>query len=342
MSVVKKFDPEKKRTILGWLEEREITHHEDLDLSTYTWFQTGGIVSVLIEPRNLDQLRALLPKLDELEVPFKVVGQTSNLLFRDEAVYSCLVSTVRLTSHFVDRENQQIYADCGLMLPDLSRIALNESIAGFAGMEGIPGTVGGAIFMNAGAYGDEIKSVLSKVEIYDRSDGFKELFVDELELGYRNSILREGRCDGVVLGATFHLRDGDQDELEKKMELVHAKRHKYNEYCYPNLGSAFSGSIYWSLGKTDSFYKFFLRVFNYINYKCKIFRRESPINRDWMNNFTVKRFEINPPKKPYSNKNLNTIINNGLGSQAYIDYLDLLKEKIKDDIPLENEVVDEF
>jgi UDP-N-acetylmuramate dehydrogenase len=139
--------------------------------------------------------------------------------------------------------NEEIIADAGMMLPDLSRFALYNSIYGFAGLEGVPGTLGGAVFMNAGAYGYEIKDTLVAVDIASYEGEVHRYSCAELELGHRNSALRKNEIEGTILRCYFTANKGDAEEISNEMEFYHAKRHKYQDFLYPNLGSIFSRDL---------------------------------------------------------------------------------------------------
>jgi UDP-N-acetylmuramate dehydrogenase len=264
------------------------------------------------------------------------------MLFLDDLDYGLIVSTLKIREVRFDRENKEIHAECGAKLPGLSRLALQESADGFAGLEGIPGTIGGAVFMNAGAYGDSIHLILKAVDVVTADGEILRMESHQLGFSYRNSVFRDGRCPHFVVRAIFHLRPGDQARIGRKMEVVHSKRHKYNEYSYPNLGSVFSGSVYRALAKRDRYYWAVSSLFYVFNYRFKILRRESPLNRKWLNDFTLKRFQLKFEKQPFSDKTMNTIINNGQGTRVYLDYLDAIKELVDGEIPIENEIVELF
>jgi UDP-N-acetylmuramate dehydrogenase len=228
------------------------------------------------------------------------------------------------------------------MMAELSRFALNHSIKGFEGLEGIPGTIGGAVFMNAGAYGYEIKDVISSIELIDENGDLQILSANDLGLQYRNSNLREGKLKGIVTKCFFNIKMGIQDEIESKMELFHYKRHKYQDFLYPNLGSMFSGSIYRELGKGDKVFKFISSLYFLLNYEFKIFRRESPINRKWINDIIVRRFNLIYDKQPFSNKSINCLVNRGQGTDEMLRYITQINELTKHKVPIENEIVEEF
>ncbi len=310
--------------------------------SAVSWFRTGGQIDYLIEPTSKEQFGELIAVLESMFIPFKVIGSTSNLLFLDDVRYPCLISTVGIKGLEIESETGRIRCGAGETLPDLSRFALLNSIAGFAGMEGIPGTVGGAIFMNASAYGDGIHLVLDEVKVVDPDGTSRLIRCDELDFSYRNSAFKSGKIKSWIVEAWFHSKPGDPEALYRKMELVHAKRHRYHEYMYPNLGSAFSGSIYKALGKRSLKFKVVASLFYLVNYKLKLFRRESPINRAWLNEVAMRDLDLERFRGLFSDKTLNTITNRGQHSSEFVAYLEELEKLLEGRVPIENEIVGEL
>ena len=209
------------------LESEGIVVEHNVALASRTYLRTGGTAQLILHPTTVDELALCIARLHSSGQAYKLIGNTSNLLFRDEASYAVLVSTMRLDCIEYDAANGNIVAECGVMMPDLSRVALWNNIEGFEGLEGIPGTIGGGIFMNAGAYGTELKDKLESA-IVIRSDGrVQEIDGTELGLTHRASALRRGEFDGIVAKCTFRAEPGDPQEIFHKMEVFHAKRHKY-------------------------------------------------------------------------------------------------------------------
>ena len=329
-------------SLIADLKELSIPFSSDVTLKEFTWFKSGGAIRLLISPQTVGQLNEAVRLLSRHGTAYKVIGETSNLLFLDDTEYSCLLSTKRVNAMGYDPENRCIVAETGALLPDLSRLALWHSIHGFAGLEGIPGTIGGAVFMNAGAYGYSIDKVLRKIEFITPEGEIRTMEASELGLRHRDSLLRQGSMKGIVARAWFDAEPGDQKKIYGEMELFHAKRHKYLEYMYPNLGSLFVGSVYRELGKNDLLYRVVSALYLGLNYKFKIFRRESPINRKWINDFTVKRFNIQFKTQPFSDKTINSLVNNGQHTDEYLAYIKQLQELTGNRMIIENEIVHPF
>jgi len=328
--------------VLQILKTENIEYTTNINLSDITYLKTGGIAKLIIYPNTTDQVVSLIQGLKINGVGYKVIGATSNLMFLDDTSYSCLISTSKLTRMELNLEKKEIEGGSGVMMSDLSRFALINSIKGFEGLEGIPGTIGGAVFMNAGAYGYEIKDVLNSIEMVDTDGVLQIIKAKDLGLHYRNSYLREGKINGIVTKCFFNVDLGNQYDIERKMELFHSKRHKYQDFSYPNLGSMYSGSVYREIGKRDKVFKLISMLYFLFNYEFKIFRRESPINRKWINDIIVKRFNLKYDKQPFSNKSINCLVNRGQGTDEMLRYMDDIKRLTYNKIPIENEVIEEF
>lgn len=324
------------------LLESQIHTDQNVNLRQYTWFKTGGIASLIVNPESIKQFSFAISILGRLKIPYKIIGETTNLLFLDDVSYSCLICTKRISSIVIEKNQNLIVAESGAMLPDLSRLALAEGIGGFSGFEGIPGTIGGAVFMNAGAYGMSIQQVLEKVEVVMPDGTIKTLEADSIALSYRDSIFKRGRHPGMVCRAFFRAVSGDQKRLYAHMENIHAVRHRHYEYMYPNLGSIFAGSVYRTLGKKDKVFALAAAMYYLFNYRFRINNRETPINRKWLNELAVKRFNIHFDKQPFSEKSLNVLINNNHHTDDLLSYIDQMKNLIGIDVPIENEIVQSF
>ena len=335
----KKIDSEK---LLTWLKSESIEFSSDVSLSKFSWFKTGGIADVILFPDSKRKLSMCVNWISDANLDFKVIGETSNLIFLDDVNYSIFISTSKIASLKYNPSTSLITAECGALLPELSRFALSLSAKGFEGLEGIPGTVGAAVFMNAGAYGDEIKDVVESVDVITTNGGIKTYSLDSLKLSHRNSVFRSELNNEVIVSASFKVDIGDPLEIYNKMSLYHNKRHKYQEFMYPTLGSIYSGSVYRALAKKDFWYKVVSSIYYLVFYKLKLFRREAPDNRKWLNDFTVKRSGITYKNQPFSNKDMNTLINNGHHTDELQDYLDQLNDLVGDDIVIENEIVKKF
>ena len=329
--------------IVAQLRSSGIPFETDVDLSAHTYLRTGGLAKVIAFPRKTDDVVALFGMLSEAGLPYKVIGNTSNLLFKDDEDYTFLISVMKMDAISYDAATGVFTAQSGVMMPELSRHALSHDITGFEGLEGIPGTVGGGLFMNAGAYGYELKDVLTSAEVVHPDGTVETLSTAQFALAHRTSILRKERAGSIVTTLYFKGKPGKAARIFSKMEVYHSKRHKYQDFMYPNLGSIFSGSPYRVLARRDRYYRMMSALYFLFRYKLKIFHRESPINRRWLNALAMQRFPmLNYPIQPFSDKTLNCLVNRGQGTEAMIKFINDLETLAQGEIPIENEIVEPF
>lgn len=209
----------------------------DAPMKEFTSFRAGGNAALLVKPGDEAELSFALKVLAEHKVMHMVMGNGSNLLVKDSGYPGVIL---RLGEPFqeVCIEGDVIEAGAAALLSATAKLALMESLAGFEFAAGIPGTVGGAVFMNAGAYDGEISQVLESVRLMAK-DGFRTftLTKDELGLGYRRSILQD--TGDILLQAVFRLQKGDQEKISDKMKELAEKRLEKQPLSYPSAGSFF-------------------------------------------------------------------------------------------------------
>ena len=217
-----------------------LTILEDEPLSRYTGFRTGGPSTVLIpndEFAFTDTYRTIINN----DIPFFVLGNGSNVLAFDEGYNGVVLITKRALNHF-SVEGTTINSGAGVSLSELCRVALNHDLTGLEFAYGIPGSVGGAVYMNAGAYGSEICNVLSKAVYLDEHGDYKELPLPELGLSYRHSIFQTKK-DWIILSASFSLEIGDHDSIQNKMNELLSRRIEKQPLDYPSCGSTFKRPV---------------------------------------------------------------------------------------------------
>lgn len=218
------------------LENESIEFLRDEPLSKHTSFHIGGPARVFCIPAGAAQMVSTLALCRQYGVRRYLLGKGSNVLFPDAGFNGVVVSTAALAGapRF---EGQFVQADAGLGLNTLCKAVAAQSLTGLEFAFGIPGSVGGAVYMNAGAYGGEIKNVLHSVTFVDDEGLVRTLPVEELELGYRTSIF--GRTGWCVISAEFQLAPGSREKIEATMEDLMARRIAKQPLEYPSAGSAF-------------------------------------------------------------------------------------------------------
>lgn len=217
----------------------------DAEMKNYVHFRVGGPADILLIPENKDQVIKTIELCKNNNIPYFVVGNGSNLLVRDGGIKGVVIKFNEVKNITV--QGEVIEAECGAMLKDVSNEALNNSLTGFEFACGIPGTIGGAVFMNAGAYDGEIAHVIESAEVIDNNGEIKVLSKDELELGYRSSIVMNKNY--IVLSARFKLKHGEVRKIKEIVEDLTNKRESKQPLEYPSAGSTFKRPVGYYAGK---------------------------------------------------------------------------------------------
>ncbi|MCR5398603.1 MAG: UDP-N-acetylmuramate dehydrogenase [Lachnospiraceae bacterium] len=209
----------------------------DEPMYKHTTFKVGGPATVYVTVNDEDELIRLLDAMRDTGADCFIIGHGSNILVSDKGYDGLMIETVNMSSE-CKVEGNSIRAGAGMMLGHLAITARDNSLAGLEFAAGIPGTVGGAVYMNAGAYGGEIKDVIRLAGVYDRETGkVFELTGEELNLSYRHSVIKERGY--VVLYAVFDLIPGDRKEIEVKINDYNCRRREKQPLEYPSAGSTF-------------------------------------------------------------------------------------------------------
>jgi UDP-N-acetylmuramate dehydrogenase len=203
-------------------------------MSKYTSLRVGGLADILVTPNNLDEFKKLLDLLTRSGEPWVVLGAGSNTVVYDTGIEGVVVSTRKLKKIEITGEDK-VYAETGAVLGTILNKTIKAGLTGFEFAAGIPGTVGGGIFMNAGANGGEIKDVLETVWVWL---GGEEIAIDgkDLKFDYRKSYLPEG---SVITRASFGLRQGSPREIERSVKEYMDKRNRTQPIKMSNTGSIF-------------------------------------------------------------------------------------------------------
>ncbi len=205
-------------------------------LSQHTSFHTGGPADLYLAPRNRDSLIRMAALLRDRDLPFFLLGAGSNLLISDDGFDGAVLHISKALSG-ITVDGERITAEAGCMLTSLAKTAQEYRLSGLEFAYGIPGSVGGAVFMNAGAYGGEIRDVFESAEILTKEGSIETWNAEKLAFGYRSSHLQE--CGGIVLSASFILKKGDGGGILAKMEELMERRRTKQPLEYPSAGSTF-------------------------------------------------------------------------------------------------------
>lgn len=212
---------------------------EDVPLSKYTSARIGGPADILIIVHSADEMTTTVQKLWELNLPFVLIGGGSNILVSDKGIRGItLLNRARLIHFDEEDEIPKIFVESGAMMNDIAQRAANRSFSGLEWAASIPGTVGGAIYGNAGAFGCEISKCILSVNILDRYQGFQRWSPDILEFDYRTSILKRKKTEAVILSAMLKLTNGKMEAIRARMK-EHSEWRKKTQPPGASMGSMF-------------------------------------------------------------------------------------------------------
>lgn len=208
----------------------------DEPMAEHTTFRIGGPVKYLVEPENAQQLTQVLRMLQAEEVPYFILGNGSNLLVSDEG-YDGVVVKIGPAMSRIQVEGTRITADAGALMSQVARAALKHGLTGLEFASGIPGTLGGGIVMNAGAYGGELSQVVRQVTVLTGQGDIRVLDNASMDFGYRHSIVKEEQW--IVTEIVMELQNGDKTQIQATMEDLAARRRDKQPLEYPSAGSTF-------------------------------------------------------------------------------------------------------
>lgn len=213
--------------------ERNVMVNEHLRNHTYT--RLGGQADFYVTPETYEQVQQIIKLANQENIAFTMLGNGSNLIVKDGGIRGIVMNLQKLSA--IKTDSNMIIAQSGARIIDVSREALKEELTGLEFACGIPGSVGGALYMNAGAYGGEIKDVLTSTLVVNREGELLTLTAEQLDLDYRTSNIPDRGY--IVLEATFTLKAGDPKAIKEVMDDLTYKRESKQPLEYPSCGSVF-------------------------------------------------------------------------------------------------------
>ena len=209
---------------------------ENEPMCNHTTFKVGGVADWFLMPQNESELSAVLKTVKEEKLPLFILGNGSNLLVGDNGIRGVVVCLCKKMDS-IDVKGECVYAEAGAVLSRVSNAALADGLAGFEFASGIPGSVGGAVFMNAGAYEHELKEVVESVRYMDMNGNIEEIPGKDCKFGYRSSIFSEFEC--IILGCTFKLAKDNKDDIKARIADYTNRRVSKQPIEKPSAGSTF-------------------------------------------------------------------------------------------------------
>ena len=222
------------KKLLSILKVEQVKKDEPMKIQTT--FRVGGPASYFVTPATEEEVAKVIEVCTQENVPYYIVGNGSNLLVSDQGYEGVIIQIYKQMNQVEITENE-IHAQAGALLSMIANRAMEAELTGFEFAAGIPGTLGGACVMNAGAYGGEMKDVLETVTVLTRDGDVKTLTKDELELGYRTSVI--AKKDYIVLSAVIRLENGKKEEIKAAMDDLKEKRITKQPLDYPSAGRTF-------------------------------------------------------------------------------------------------------
>lgn len=208
----------------------------DEPMKKHISFRVGGPADILVKPNTEEELSSLVKFIKKENIPYLIIGNGSNLLVRDGGIRGVVIELSDNFNNF-EIDGNLIKVQSGALLSIVGKAALREELKGFEFASGIPGTLGGALAMNAGAYGGEMKHIVKSVRLMDMDGNIHELSNEEMEFDYRKSILSRERY--IVLSAIIELEKGNYDEIKEKMADFTQRRVTKQPLSLPSAGSTF-------------------------------------------------------------------------------------------------------
>ena len=236
---------EKYKGLEDILDKDSIKYNEPM--KKHTTMKVGGLCDCMVEPSSIEEIQKVLEYVKENNITYYIIGNGSNLLVKDEGVHALIIKIANKFSGFeVNGEYIKAYSGCSV--PKLSQIAKENSLSGLEFACGIPGSVGGGIRMNAGAYGSEMVNVVEKVGFLDENGNLKEIDGKDAHFTYRHSMFVDNP-QYVVVYAIYKLVKGNKEEISKIMEENMNSRKQKQPIEYPNFGSVFKRPEGYFVGK---------------------------------------------------------------------------------------------
>lgn len=237
-----------RQEIIALLQEKININNirQDEQMKGHTTFRIGGPADLFVTPATEEELIHALKVCRKQQVPFYVIGNGSNLLVSDEGFRGVIIEVYKQLSA-IEVQGNKIVAQAGALLSRVANVALEQGLTGFEFAHGIPGTLGGAVTMNAGAYDGEMSMVLEWATIIDQSGELRTLTKEQLELGYRTSIVQKEHY--TVVKAGISLQPGDKIAIQEKMKDFMGRRRDKQPLEFPSAGSTFKRPVGHFAGK---------------------------------------------------------------------------------------------
>lgn len=229
---------------MNWIEKLDldlphISSEKQQYLKDYTYTKTGGICDVVVFPANIEEVRQIVLWSKKHHIKLTVLGNASNVIVKDSGIKGIVLFFDKMTN--IEQRDNYLTIESGVKLVDLAKFALSKSLTGLEFSCGIPGNLGGGLFMNAGAYGGELKDVIDSVTVVDLKGNVKTYNNEEMQFSYRHSKIQDEF--EIIVQATVKLSVGNKDDIEYKMNELTQLRESRQPLDYPSCGSVFKRPV---------------------------------------------------------------------------------------------------
>ena len=222
--------------IINYIIDNDIGNYkENQSIANYTTYRVGGIVKVIVHPKTKEKLQLLMQYIKKNNLNYKIIGNGSNLLFSDNYYDGVIIKLNHLNE--IKIKGNKVYASSGVKLLKLAFLTADNNLSGLERISGIPATIGGIVYMNAGCYDSMASDIIDKVYILDDNLNFKTLSNKEMNFGYRTSLLKIKNY--ICLGVSFNLKLGNKEDIRNEILEYKALRLNKQPINYPNAGSVF-------------------------------------------------------------------------------------------------------
>lgn len=223
------------KAFTDFCEQSKIEYRLNEPMKLHTSFKIGGPADVFVTVKNAEEFSLVIKKIKEMSLPYFTLGKGSNLLVSDKGIEAVVINTLAMNTVTVNGE--EITAECGATVASVCVAAYENSLTGIEFAFGIPGAVGGSLYMNAGAYGGEMSQVVISAEYIDVNGEIKQISVKEMLLGYRTSIFKSE--DMIITSVCFKLKKGDKKAIKNAMDDYLLRRKTKQPLEFPSAGSTF-------------------------------------------------------------------------------------------------------
>jgi UDP-N-acetylmuramate dehydrogenase len=332
-----------------WLEINKIPYKKNYEIKYYSWIKAGGVIKNYIMPESIEQCVSLIKYLNINNIQFYIIGNQSNTIIRDGTILTPIINLSKMNKlSFTESETGiNIYCESGVSIPRFSKNIIKKGFTGTEGLLGIPGSIGGAICMNASSYGNEVTTYLSSVRAIDERGNITDLKKEKLNLGWRNSLIKNKKL--LILYAKFLIPKNKYigEKLAKANSLkIMNHRKTFQENNLPNLGSIFATkNIYRDLSRKNLIF-FILYIFYKLgNFYCYKFNNSKILSfRKFIINLYLKMLGLNNFEFwGTSDKTLNSLVNKGSQkSDKAISFLKKFKKKTNKYLEMENIILEDI